>query len=180
MALTALLAASCSTTPEHGAAPTRAELDAMSDAALAQVLESRPELGELLEQWPGWGVVEMQAAKIPLVGKGSGYGVVVDRRSGRRSYTRVSRFEIGGGVGAQRFRIVILFEDAALLERAAGGSWHYSAGAEVAAGKSDASGGVARAGKGYRAYRLAESGGAASITVRIARGTPFQPAEATE
>jgi len=173
LALTLL--AACATTSGERTAPTRAELDAMADQEMARLLAEQPQLVPLIETLPGWVALEMHVAKIPAIGTGSGYGVVVDQRQDRRSYSRVSRFEIGGGLGAQKYYVVILFEDEKLLERAAKGTWHYEAGAEVAGGTSNAHGTGVKTGPGYQAYRLSDSGAVAAITVRIARAKPYEP-----
>jgi lipid-binding SYLF domain-containing protein len=151
----------------------RAELDAMAESALVALLQGQPQAGEVLERGLGYAVIDMAVTKIPVFGVGSGKGVVVDRRTGTRSYLKVSRFEVGGGLGAQKYQVVIMFEDGALLDRAATGTWHYEAGAELAAGTSSAEGGVQRAAKGYEAYKLAEGGATATVTVRVAHAKPW-------
>jgi lipid-binding SYLF domain-containing protein len=115
----------------------------------------------------------MKVTKIPVVGAGSGLGVVVDRRTDTRSYLKISRFEIGGGLGAEKFKVIIVFDDGKLLDRAAAGAWHYDAGAELAAGTASSEGGVQAAPKGFQAYRLVEGGALATVTVRVARAKPY-------
>jgi lipid-binding SYLF domain-containing protein len=115
----------------------------------------------------------MRVTKIPMVGAGSGYGVVVDKRTNTRSYIRVSRLEVGGGLGARKFKVVIVYEDEKHLDRIAAGTWHYDAGAEVAAGSASAGGAATKSGKGYQAFRLAESGATATVTLRAAHAKPY-------
>lgn len=168
------------TSPEQGG-PTAAELDAMGEKAVATLLEKQPEAQEALDQSIGIVVINMKATKVPWVGAGSGYGVVIDNRTGARSYIRISRFEVGGGYGAQKYQVIIVFSDEKLLDRAAQGAWHYEAGAEVAAGDASTeigkgSGGVGvpkKSGKGYVAFKLAEGGAVATVTVRMAYAKPY-------
>jgi len=167
--------AGCASTSEERAAPTQAELDAMADTTMARLLAEQPQLEPLLATLPGWVALDMHVAKIPVFGTGSGYGVVEDLRLDQRSYVRVSRFEVGGGLGAQRYYMVILFEDEKLLDRAVKGTWHYEAGAEVAGGSSSAQGTGVKTGPGYQAYRLSDSGAVATVTVRFARAKPYEP-----
>jgi lipid-binding SYLF domain-containing protein len=164
----------CATTSEEGGEPTRDALDAMADSAITRLLEEQPDTRELVEDALGWAVVDMRVAKIPFFGSGKGYGVVLDKHEGQRSYVRVSRFEIGGGIGAQKYKVVILFEESDLIARAARGTWHFEVGADVAAG-SNAAGGDVKSGEGYHAFRLFESGAAATVTVRLARARPYLP-----
>jgi len=165
--------AGCGTLSPAEQGAERTGLDTMADRTLGALLQGQPQVSEVLEQALGYAVIDMTVTKIPVFGAGSGKGVVVDRRTGARSYLRVSRFDVGGGLGVQKFQVVIIFEDGALLDRVAKGAWHYEAGAELAAGDSGAGGNVQRSAAGYEAYRLAEGGAAATVTVRVARVRPW-------
>jgi lipid-binding SYLF domain-containing protein len=151
----------------------RAELDGMADTTIETLLAANPQAGEVLDRSLGFLVIDMKVTKVPVFGAGKGYGVVVDRRTGTRSYLKVSRFEVGGGLGAHAFKVVVVFDDDKLLDKAAGGAWHYEAGAELAAGSASAEGAVQKQPKGFKAYRIAEGGAAATVTVRVARAKPF-------
>jgi lipid-binding SYLF domain-containing protein len=151
----------------------REAIDAMSDAALARLLETRPELQSVLDESPGYAIADMKLTKVPFVGGSGGPGVVVDKRSGRRTYLEVTRFDVGGGMGVAAFKVVLLFQDAELLDRAMTGFWHFDAGAQAGAGSASADGAVSAVSKGYQVYRLAESGALATVTVRIVRAKPY-------
>jgi lipid-binding SYLF domain-containing protein len=173
MVLMAAVLAGCATLSPAEQDAERNGLDAMADRSLGALLQGNPQVSEVLERALGYAVIDMTVTKIPVFGAGAGKGVVVDRRTGARSYLKVSRFDVGGGLGVQKFQVVIIFEDGALLDRVARGAWHYEAGAELAAGASSTEGSVQRAGAGYEAYRLAEGGAAATVTVRLARVRPW-------
>lgn len=165
----------CATQSPKKGEPTATELDEMGEKAVATVLKNLPEAQEVLDRSVGYVVVNMRVSKIPMVGTGSGYGVVVDKRTNTRSYIKVSRFEVGGGLGAQKFKVVIVFEDGKLLDRAAAGTWHYDAGAEVAADSASGEGTATASGsgEGYQVFRLAEGGATATVTLRAARAKPY-------
>jgi lipid-binding SYLF domain-containing protein len=151
----------------------RSELDEMGERAVATLLEKEPQLKAVIDRSVGYVVVDMTSTKIPIFGAGSGLGVVVDKRSNTRSYLKVSHFEVGGGLGTQKFKVIIVFSDGKLLDRVASGAWHYKAGAEVVAGSERAEGSVATSDKGYEAFRLTESGAVMTVTVRVARAKPY-------
>ena len=163
----------CATLSADEQQEKRTELNEMGDRAIATLVETRPETAELLEQSIGYAVIKMQVTKIPVFGAGGGYGVVKDERTGVRSYIKVSRFEIGGGLGAQRYKVIIFFSDEKLLARAIAGTWHFDAGAEAAAGDETMEANVKKADEGYRAFKIGESGAVATVTVRVARGKPY-------
>ena len=156
--------------------PQRDELDAMGDGARATLLEHRPDLAEKVEGFPGYAVIAMSTTKIPGIGTGLGYGVIYDNRSDARSYIQVTQFEVGGGLGAQKFKVIILFREAEILDRMIGGGWRYEGGADFESntGDPEATAPVsARSGKGYKVFRLAEGGAVASVTLRVLHAKPY-------
>lgn len=171
--IVAVLLTGCSTPPQDEREAKKIELDAMADATIATLLADTPGARDVLEQSPGYMVVDMKVTKVPVFGAGKGFAVVVDRRVDRRSYLAVSRFEVGGGLGAQAFKVIVVFTDARLLDKAAGGAWHYEAGADLVAGGGSSEGPAQENPKGFHAYRISDRGAAATVTVRVARGKPF-------
>ena len=173
IAVAALIGCATDTAEKKG--PSRADLDAMSDKTIATLHETTPELEDLLNRSPGYAVVRMTITKIPVVGTGAGYGVVVDQRTNTRSYIQVSQFEIGGGMGAEKFKVLIVFTDEKLVDRAARGTWHYEAGAEAVAGSDAAQASTTKLdkNKGYKAFKIIEGGVCVRVTVRVARATPY-------
>ena len=169
--LSAIFTGCSSLTPEAHQ-EKREELDAMSDAVLVRLLEKQPEVSTVLEQSAGYAVADMSHTKVPVFGAGKGFGVVIDKRSNARTYVEVSQFEVGGGLGVQTFKAVVLFENEGLLEQAMKGFWHFDAGAEATAGDSSADGSISTR-KGYRAYKISEGGAIATLTIKAVRAKPF-------
>ena len=151
----------------------RAELDEMGERTITKLLEIHPDAEEALSDSVGYTVIDMKVTKVPVLGGGSGLAVTVDKRSGNNSYAKVSQFEVGGGIGAKRFKVVVFFTDEKLLDKAIKGAWHFEAGAELSAGAAGTEGKIAKESKGYRAFKFPEGGAAATITVLIARATPY-------
>jgi lipid-binding SYLF domain-containing protein len=147
----------------------------MSEKAINALLATKPELQELLDKSVGYAVVNMTITKIPVIGTGAGYGVVVDKRNNTRSYIQVSQLEVGGGMGAEKFKVLIVFSDEKLVDRVVRGTWHYEAGAGAVAGSDSAEAAASNADtdSGYKAYKLTESGACVRVTVRVARAKPY-------
>jgi len=173
VAIAFILLAACASPSSEKQGPTRNELDDMSKKTIATFIATKPQLQELLEKSVGYTVVNMTITKIPVVGTGVGYGVVIDKRTGTRSYIRVTQFEVGGGIGAEKYKVLIIFDDAKLLEKTATGTWHYDAGAQAVAGGESADTSTSRSGEGYKAYKLTESGTCVRVTVLLARAKPY-------
>jgi hypothetical protein len=164
---------SCASLSEEEANSKRKEIDSMGDTALSRLLEIRPELQSAFEASPGYAIADMKLTKVPVFGASGGPGLVVDRRTGARTYLKVTRFDVGGGMGIATFKVVILFQDAELLEQAMSGFWHFDAGAEAGAGGVSAEGSASAISTGYQVFRLADSGALATVTVRMVRARPY-------
>ena len=156
--------------------PDSEALDAMADAARAALLDEQPDLSARLKELPGYAVIAMSAAKLPGVGAGQGYGVVVDNRNQQRSYIKVTQIEVGSGIGAQKYKVIILFEDPSLIDRMIEGGVHYEGAAELGTGSNAGKAAVASTSEseeGYEVFKLTESGAVAAITVRALHAAPY-------
>jgi len=179
ISLTALLAvlitslAGCASLSPEEAQAKRDEIDAMSDAALARLFDTQPELRAAFDESPGYAVADIKLTKVPFVGGSEGPGIIVDKRTGKRTYLEVTRFDVGGGMGLSSFKIIVQFKDPELLTRAMSGFWRLEAGAEAGAGSASVEGSVGSASKGYQVFRLTDSGAIASVTARVVRAKPI-------
>ena len=173
IAMAIVLLAGCASPSPEEQGPTRTELDTMGKKAVATLLEKKPEARETFDRSVGYAVLDMTITKIPVVGTGSGFGIVIDKRTNSRTYIRISQFEVGGGMGAEKYKVIIIFDDAKLVEKVATGTWHYEAGAEAASGSESTTSDTVKSDKGYKAYKLSESGLLVRVTVRIAYAEPY-------
>lgn len=175
--LAVLLLAGCAN--QDVTEPDIATMEEQAAAALALVEEKSPGFMARLEAAAGYVVIGMAQTKIPWVGSGLGYGVIVDNKRGEHAYIRITQFEVGAGLGARRSKIFILFDDETLLRRMITGGVRYESSADIAVVDSGSGADTALTrtqGKGYEVYRLTESGAVATATIRILRGRPYQPA----
>lgn len=109
-------------------------IDANAEQALKALFAESAEVKALYGRAAGYAVFTATKAGFFVTG-GSGTGVAVDKASRAHTYMRMGTGGIGLGIGAQRFSLVILFEDATHLQRFVKGGWDASATALAAAGK---------------------------------------------
>jgi lipid-binding SYLF domain-containing protein len=116
-------------------APTarKIEIDADANATLGKLFALQEHARALYDEADGYAIFSATKAGFIVTG-GSGTGVAVDRASGARTYMRMGTGGLGLGIGAQRYSLVILFEDTAHLNRFIEGGWDASASALAAAG----------------------------------------------
>ena len=166
-----LLAGCVSIQPER-----QDELTRMADETVLRLEEKNPGLKQKMESGLGHLVVDIKVVKVPVLGAGSGQGVVVENATGKRTYVKVSRIEIGGGWGARNYKVLLTFSDPKQMKKAQSGTWIYQLGAEASAGKASVEGSSQdlQEEKGYEAYILSEGGASATYTVRAIRLKPYK------
>lgn len=121
-------------TPAADVAEVRAEIDAMSETVLQQLLLSNEAVKAQYESAAGYAVFRATKGGFIVTGAG-GTGVAVNKASGERTYVHLGSGGIGLGAGLQNYHPVFLFETEAALERFIAGSWDASTAAQAAAGK---------------------------------------------
>ena len=169
-----LLAASCSST--YGSMSGQEKQDFLAGVeqkTLAELIEKSPEIQAEIDRSVGHAVFSNRSAKIPFIGAGDGIGVVFDKKTGERTYLKVQRLDVGGGLGVREYRLVVVFFEEEPLEKLAGGKLELAAGAEAGAGKGDVGLGTegisGKQKEKLALYQLSDTGVSATITVSMIR-----------
>ena len=147
----------------------RNQLDEMAATAIASLVEQDAALQQKIDDSLGYTVANMKVTKVPVVGGGGGEGVFVNKKTNKRIYFTVSRFDIGGGWGARSYKILMLFETQEMMDRLQNGTWEYQAGVEASAGTAAAEGSSGGLNEGYTVHVLADGGASATATARVIR-----------
>jgi len=165
------LATGCATYGSMTVEEKRTHLIELEDQTLVELVEAYPEAQTDLDASVGYAIMSNSATKIPFVGGGEGIGVVVDTRTDERSYLRLTRFDVGGGLGVRKFRVVAIFFDEEVMKKLASGKLELGAGAEAGTGSKDVgtgAGGVAGSRNDKRVlYQLSDTGAAVTFTVHL-------------
>jgi lipid-binding SYLF domain-containing protein len=173
--LAALLASTCSSYRSMPVEEKRTFLAELESSTLVDLVELHPEAEAELESSVGYAIFSNQATKIPIVGAGDGIGVVVDTTTDERTYLKVGRLDVGGGLGVRTYRLVIIFFEQEPLQKLASGKVEFGAGVEAGAGSKDVgadSGAIAGERKEeYALYQLSDAGVSATFTVRAIKYT---------
>mgnify|MGYP001822019708 FL=1 len=168
----ALLAVSCSSSYKSMSADEKREfLVELEAQTLADLVEDQPDAQADLDNAIGHAIFSNSAAKVPFVGTGDGIGVVVNQETDERTYLKVTRFDVGGGLGVRTYRVIMIFFEEEALNKLAGGKLEFGAGVEAGAKDKDigtGAGGIAGSRKkGYVLYQLSDSGVSATFTVNM-------------
>jgi hypothetical protein len=168
--LSVTLLTACATIPVEKRAGMRLEINQRADDAIVKLVERNPEVQEALDTSVGYFVGQVSAAKIPVVGGGSGLGLLYDREAGTRTYMNIKRYDVGVDLGGRRIIKKIIFQDHETFEEFRSGVWRPGIGAESGAGEKGSTT-VTEVGKGASFYLLPETGAAVVASARLVRIT---------
>lgn len=129
-----------------GATPVekRAAVDQMHDDTLVRLYMEAPSTREYVRGAPGYAVFTNISSKLFLLGSGNGYGVAVNSLTGERTYMRMTEVGVGLGLGVKDWQAVIIFDDAATMNRFVTSGWDFGGDIEVSAATSDIGGRFSR------------------------------------
>ena len=167
--LSVLMISACSSMTTAEKNTKRSQLDEMAATAIAGLVEQDATLQQKIDDSLGYSVANMKVTKVPVVGAGGGEGVFVNKKTNKRIYFTVSRFDIGGGWGARSYKILLLFETQEMMERLQNGTWEFQAGVEASAGTAAAEGSSGALIEGYTVHVLSDGGASATATARVIR-----------
>ena len=146
--LTLVLLGACTTIPVDERNQIRNEVNQVAETTINQMVANDPEIQALLDKSVGYAVVSVSATKIPVIGGGYGLALLHDLENDTLTYINVTRFDLGAGVAAARFRVLVIFEDREIMEKFGDGAWHSTVGADSAVG-TQTTNKIATSGDGY-------------------------------
>ena len=152
----------------HTLSERRQIIDTMASQNLKRLYIERPTARQEITESAGYAVFSNANVHVIFIGGGGGYGVVIDKTTGRKTYMKVSSGGIGFGLGAKDYRQVVIFKTRQALVDFVGSGWGVGSQAEATA-KTTKSGGDVDAngilGKEVTTYTMTESGLALQATV---------------
>jgi lipid-binding SYLF domain-containing protein len=170
----------CASIPGKTGEEQSKAIDALVKQTLKDLYKQEPKGKEEIGKSVGYAIMKNKFAKIPIVGAGSGYGVAINNKTGEKTYLKIVRFDIGGGLGTRSVRPVIIFQNEEKFKDFIDGVWSARAGAELAAktkdaGTSGAAGSDNLPGaKGYSIHFITDAGVTATVTVGVIHVKPIK------
>ena len=140
----------------------------MESQTLARLYSEHPDTKKRIKKAAGYGVFSNANVNLFIVSAGSGYGVVVDNSTGRRTYMKMGLGGVGLGLGVKDYRQVLIFNSKDVLAKFVDKGWEFGGHADAAlkAGESGVELSEAGAiGSEVEAYSMTESGLALQATV---------------
>ena len=147
----------------------RKDIDKIEKDTLAKLYSAQPSAKQAIEGAVGYAVFNNFGMKILVAGSGSGKGVAVDRKTGKRTYMRMGELQAGVGIGVKKFQVVFVFETADKLDQFVTQGWEFGAQTTAAAttgGQGAALQGALAVAPGVWMYQLTDKGLALEATVK--------------
>lgn len=166
--LSLFLLGACTTIPVDERIQIRTEVDQVAETTVKQMTANDPEIQVLLDESIGYAVASVSATKLPLLGGGYGLAVLFDKENRTRTYLNITRFDLGAGIGAGKFRVLVIFSSGEVMEQFRRGTWHTSIAVESAAGSQSTSK-VSSAKAGFSVHYASDKGLALAATARMVK-----------
>ena len=147
----------------------RAEVRKMAQETLSKLYSLQPAARKAIESSAGYAVFSNFGMKILVAGGGSGDGVAVNTKTKAETFMSMVEVQAGLGMGIKKFRLVWVFEQAALLQKFVSSGWEFGAQATAAAqtgGTGASYQGAVAVSPGVWLYQLTGDGLAAELTVK--------------
>jgi lipid-binding SYLF domain-containing protein len=150
------------TTPEKKDA-----INTMADETMQRLYTEKASTKDEVAKASGYAAFSNANINIIFASAGGGYGVVVDNKTGKKTYMKMGSGGVGLGLGAKDFRQVMIFNTPESMNKFIASGWVFGGHADAAA-KAGEKGGE-KSGEGaigqVKVYSLTESGLALQATV---------------
>lgn len=147
-------------------------IDDMAQATLQRLYVEKPGTPQEIAESAGYGVFSNANVYVIFVSAGGGYGEVIDKTTGRKTYMKLTAGGAGIGIGAKDYRQVVIFKTREALTQFVGSGWDIGGQAEATAKSGEAGGGMGGDGtlsKHVTVYTLTETGLALQATLTGSR-----------
>jgi len=155
--------AACATTHMSPAkkADQQDEARDMAKLTLDQLYAKNPATRGAVTKAAGYAVFSDVGFKVLIMGGAKGAGVAVNNATKQETFMKMAELQPGLGIGAEKYRVVFVFENPAALESFVTSGWDAGANAMAAAKTKTAGGalsGAVTVSQGVYMYQLTEEG----------------------
>ncbi len=141
------------------------------DEILAKLYKERPEAKAKLEKAAGYGTFNNKNMNLFLLSTGHGYGVVVDKKTGKETFMAMGSLGGGVGLGAKDLSVVFIFKNVDVMKKFVESGWQFGGEADATAKAGDTGASAAKeagadtGGNLFEIYQMTDTGAALQATV---------------
>ena len=150
----------------------RASIRDMAAQTLAELYRQYPEAQARVQRAAGYAVFSDFGIKFLYMGSATGHGMAVNNATKQDTFMKMVELQPGFGFGAQKFKIVFLFETQDVLNKFVNSGWEFGGSAAAAAQTSTRGGGGALGvvvSPGMTMYQLSGEGAIVGVSVTGAK-----------
>jgi lipid-binding SYLF domain-containing protein len=140
----------------------------MKNKTLSRLYKSKPGTEDMVKNAAGYGVFSNIGSYLLYVSAGSGYGIVIDNATGKKTYMKMAQVGVGLGLGVKDFKLVFIFRNKKAMNDFVEKGWEFGGQADAAAKsgeKGKAVGGEMYIESDIIIYQITEAGVALQATV---------------
>ncbi len=155
--------------------PTRSQIEAqrgeireMAHQTVAHIRKEYPEAHKKLDKAAGYAVFSDFGYKILFTGSASGKGIAVNNATKRTTFMKMFEMKAGLGFGAQKFRVLFVFESHKAFEQFVNSGWEFGGSTEAALKTStQGAGGMlgVTVSPGVVMYQISEKGAIVDVSI---------------
>jgi lipid-binding SYLF domain-containing protein len=143
-------------------------IDNMANETLERLYIQKPTVRQEIADSAGHAVFDNGNVYVIFASAGGGYGVVVDKATGRKTYMKMTSGGVGIGLGAKDYRLVAIFKNRQAVTEFVGSGWDLGGQAEATAKTGNTGGGMGGDGTvnpNFTLYTLTDNGLALQATL---------------
>jgi lipid-binding SYLF domain-containing protein len=164
----------CSTTPKSKSEKNAArdEVRTMTAQSLAQLYQKEPAAKGAVANAAGYAVFSDFGFKVLFMGGAGGKGMAVNNATKQETFMKMAEFQPGLGLGAEKYRIVLIFENPDAFNKFVTSGWEVGANAMAAAKDKSEGGGAAGAvsfSHGVKMYQLSNTGAIVGVSITASK-----------
>ncbi len=164
----------CATTPMSVSEKESKQQDVrdMANASLAQLYVNNPAAKGVVTSAAGYAVFSNFGFKILFMGGAKGAGIAVNNASKQETFMKMAELQPGLGLGADKYRIIFVFENPAAFNSFITSGWELGSNAMAAAKTKTAGGALAGAvtvSDGVYIYQITEAGAIVGVSITGAK-----------
>ena len=132
MALFAVSLPGCKTPEGETGDEQRASIRKNGKEILAKIYSANEEASAQVASSVGYATFSTINAKILFGGTGNGYGILTEKPSGKQTFMRMARVQVGLGLGVQELSVLLIFKSKEKLAEFKEKGWTFGGGASAA------------------------------------------------
>jgi lipid-binding SYLF domain-containing protein len=164
----------CSTTPKSKSEKNteRDSVRTLTAQSLTQLYQNEPAAKGAVANAAGYAVFSDFGFKIMVMGGAGGKGMAVNNATKQETFMKMAEFQPGLGLGAEKYRLVLIFWNSAAFNEFVTSGWELGGNAMAAAKDNSGGGGAAGAvtfSHGVKLYQLSDTGAIVGVSLTAAK-----------